>query len=138
MGLQPTDMPSPGNFLSRIIFWSYERGTLPYDLAVAAIVVFVLLTPRTWFHDRPQSDLPSQQALIAHVATDEASGTQTYLVDPRLLASPIPHTELEHQLHDAVRKNVPELRGRPFQIVGYEPELDQDGNVAHYRVTVKQ
>ena len=37
----------------RTIFWSFERGTWPYDLAVAVIVIFVLLSPRSWFHDQP-------------------------------------------------------------------------------------
>jgi len=130
-------MPASRNFFSRIIFWSYERGTLPYDIAVAAILVFVLLTPRSWFHDRPQTDLPSHEARIVLLSADEAAGTQTFRVDPRLLASPIPHTELEHLLHDAVRKNVPDLKGRPFQIVSIQPELDQDGNVTYYKVQIK-
>ena len=39
--------------LVRIVFWSFERGTLPYDVAVAVIVVFVLFSPRSWFNDRP-------------------------------------------------------------------------------------
>ena len=39
--------------LTSTIFWSFERGTWPYDVAVALIVVFVLLSPRSWFHDRP-------------------------------------------------------------------------------------
>ena len=39
----------------RTIFWSYDRGSWPYDVLVVAIVIFVLATPRSWFHDRPQS-----------------------------------------------------------------------------------
>ena len=39
-------MPRLGQILNRIFFWSYERGTWQYDVAVALILVFVLLTPR--------------------------------------------------------------------------------------------
>ena len=39
--------------LVRTIFWSFERGTWPYDVAVGVIVVFVLLSPRSWFNDQP-------------------------------------------------------------------------------------
>ncbi len=130
-------MPSPGSMLSRIVFWTYERGTLPYDIAVAAIVIFVLLTPRGWFHDRPQMEPTKQEARIVLITDDESAGTQTFNVDPRLLASPLPKTELEHQLHDAIRKNVPDLRGRPFQILKTEPVLDKDGKVLYFVVTIK-
>jgi hypothetical protein len=130
-------MPSPGNILSRIIFWSYERGTVPYDIAVAAIVIFVLLTPRTWFHDRPQMEPTKQEARIVLIADDEKAGTQTFHVDPRLLASPMPKTELEHQLHDAIRKNVPDLQGRQFQIVRTQAVLGKDGTVVYFEVSIK-
>jgi hypothetical protein len=125
------------NVFSRIIFWTYERGTVPYDIAVAAIVLFVLLTPRSWYHDRPQMEPTKQEAGIVQTADDEKAGTQTFNVDPRLLASPLPKTELEHQLHDAIRKNVQDLQGRPFQIVKSEPVLDKDGNVVYFVVTIK-
>jgi hypothetical protein len=130
-------MPSPGSILSRIIFWSYERGTLPYDIAVAAIVVFVLLTPRGWFHDRPQMEPTKQEARAVLVADDEKAGTQTFQVDPRLLASPLPKTELEHLLHDAIRKNVPDLKGRQFTIVKTQAVLANDGTVVYFVVSIK-
>lgn len=137
MALPPTKMSAIGRIFSRIFFWAYERGTAPYDIAVAAILVFVLLTPRGWFHDRPQTGPPPQDARIELISDDEAAGTQTYHVDARLLASPIPETELEHLLHDAVRKNVPDLKGRTFQIVHFTQILGQNGTVIYYEVSVK-
>ncbi|HUK30485.1 MAG TPA: hypothetical protein VLV89_05175 [Candidatus Acidoferrum sp.] len=130
-------MASSRNVFARIIFWTYERGTVPYDIAVAAIVLFVLLTPRSWFRDRPQMEPTKQEAGIVQVLDDEKAGTQTFNVDPRLLALPMPKTELEHQLHDAIRKNVHDLQGRPFQIVKTEVVLDKDGQVVRFIVTIK-
>ena len=37
--------------LARGLFWRDERGTLPYDLWVAAILAFVWLTPPAWLGD---------------------------------------------------------------------------------------
>jgi phosphatidylglycerophosphate synthase len=37
--------------LSRALFWTDERTTLPYDLMVIAILAFVWLTPPDWIHD---------------------------------------------------------------------------------------
>jgi hypothetical protein len=123
--------------LSRIFFWTYERGTAPYDVAVAAILVFVLLTPRSWFHDRPLVGAPPQEATIVRFSTDAAAGTQTYHVDPRLLASPIPTTQLERLLHDAMRNHVADLKGHTFHIVRIEPVLGKDGTVIYYEVSIK-
>jgi hypothetical protein len=123
--------------LSRIFFWTYERGTAPYDIAVAAIVLFVLLTPREWFHDRPVIGPSPQEATIVLFSSDAAAGTQTYHVDPRLLSLPIPPTQLEHLLHDAVRKHVADLKSHTFHIVRIEPVLGKDGTVIYYEVSIK-
>jgi len=48
-------IPSGSNVISsifwRAVFWRDERGTLPYDLWVIAILAFVWLTPPDWLHD---------------------------------------------------------------------------------------
>jgi hypothetical protein len=123
--------------LLRIIFWSYERGTWPYDIAVAAIVLFVLLSPRSWFQDQPQIGPSPSAALVELLDEDLSSATRTYRVDARLLASPLRTPELQHDLHDAVRKNVRDLQGRTFQIVRIEPVRGADGTVVYYDVSVK-
>lgn len=123
--------------LGRTLFWSYERGTWPYDIAVAAIVLFVLLAPRSWFHDQPQVGPASGPALVALLDEDSASGKKTYRVDARLLASPVRTPELEHDIHEAVRRNVSELRRRSFRIERIEPIRGEDGTVVYYDVSVK-
>ncbi len=125
-----------GRILLRTIFWSYERGTWPYDIAVVLIVLFVLLSPRGWFHDQPQTSPPPEEARVVLLETDPASPTKAYRVDARLLASPIHTPQLEHDIHDAMRKNVAELP-RTFQITRIEPVRREDGTVAYYIVSIK-
>ncbi len=125
-----------GRTLLSFIFWSYERGSLQYDIAVILIVVFVLATPRGWFHDRPQ-EASAKPAGVVLISSDPATGVQTYQVDMRSLASPIPEPEFEHLVHDAVRKNVPSLQGHPFHIVGMEPVFNEAGDVVSYEVSIK-
>jgi hypothetical protein len=121
--------------LGRIAFWSYERGTWPYDVAVAAIVIFVLLSPRAWFHDQPTVGPPAAPTLI--VLESGGPGTaQTFRVDARLLASPIRTPELEHDLHDAMRKNTESLRHSNFRIVRIDPIRGEGDTVAYYEVTI--
>ncbi len=121
----------------RTVFWSYERGTWQYDLAVAAIVIFVLLSPRSWFHDQPPVGPPAAAAQVALLGEDAAKATRTFRVDARLLASPIRTPELEHEIQVAMRKNVPDLQGRTFQILRIESIRAADGTVAFYDVSIK-
>jgi hypothetical protein len=137
MAFPPRDaMRTIWRILSRIAFWSYERGTWPYDVAVAAIVIFVLFSPRSWFHDQPAVGPPSAQTLVVLESSDGAGPTQTYTVDARLLASPIRTPELEHDLHDAMRKNTESLRHGNFRIVRIEPIRGEGDTVVSYEVTI--
>jgi hypothetical protein len=123
----------------RTIFWSFERGSWPYDVAVALIVVFVLLSPRSWFHDRPPLGPPPSPDMVQLRASDPGSRVETYRVDARLLSSSFsaPESALEHELHDAVRKNVEPLHKSSFQIQRIEPVRGDDGTVAYYDVSIK-
>jgi len=53
--LNERPMPTGSNPVSavlwRALFWRDERGTLPYDLWVVAILAFVWLTPPGWLND---------------------------------------------------------------------------------------
>jgi hypothetical protein len=132
-------MRTLGRFLSRIVFWSYERGTWPYDIAVVAIVIFVLLSPRSWFHDQPLVTPAADISMVELRDADVNDGTRTYRVSSKLLLSSakISEPELEHRLHDAVRKNVETLQKSRFEIVRIEPVRGDDGSIAYYDVSIK-
>ena len=126
--------------LVRIVFWSFERGTWPYDVAVALIVVFVLLSPRSWFNDRPPLDPPSAAAMVELRGADPADGAEIYRVDARLLSPSDRSTgsQLEEQLVEAVRKNSKRLRNSiGFEVVRIAPVRGRDGAVAYYDVCIK-
>ncbi len=126
--------------ITRTIFWSYERGSWPYDVLVGVILVFVLLTPRSWFHDRPQESAASS-ASVQLVAEDSGASTRTFRVDAAVLsrekrtAKPTP--ELERETHAILSRTVDDLRDSTFQVVRIDPGLASDGSVSYYDVTVK-
>ena len=80
-------MASLGQIFSRIFFWAYERGTWQYDAAVILILIFVLATPRSWFHDQPQMGLPANTPGQV-VLVSEQGDSKIYRVDARILAPP--------------------------------------------------
>ncbi len=42
-------MGKNGGFTRKILMWSYERGTLQYDLMCALILAFIFFVPRSCF-----------------------------------------------------------------------------------------
>ncbi|MGA2096976.1 MAG: hypothetical protein ABSH39_11800 [Candidatus Acidiferrum sp.] len=128
-------MASLGQILSKTFFWAYERGTWQYDLAVGLILVFVLLTPRAWFHDQPQMGLPANTPGQVVLLKSEG-GTDTYRVDTRILAPPAQTPALENELHNALQKSLPDLHNKRFTIANIEPVRDADGTVIAYQVEI--
>ncbi|HXJ07279.1 MAG TPA: hypothetical protein VNH65_19425 [Candidatus Acidoferrum sp.] len=128
-------MASLGQILSKTFFWAYERGTWQYDAAVILILIFVLATPRGWFHDEPQMGLPANAPGQVVLLTDEG-GNKTYRVDARILAPPEQTPALENELHNALKKSLPELRNTGFTIAKIEAVRDEQGTVIAYIVDI--
>jgi hypothetical protein len=126
-------MSKLGQILSRTFFWSYERGTWQYDVAVILILVFVLLTPRSWFRDQPASGGPAAPGQVMLVSQD--GNRLTYRVDARILAPPT-RLALQNDLHTALQDSLPELRNGRFSIAKIEPLKDEHGMVVAYQVEV--
>ena len=124
--------------IQRVIFWSYERGTWQYDLAVAGIVLFILFSPLLiHYNDQPSVGPPQPASGLVVLQTMAPGQIATYRVDARLLATPIRTPELEHDLHQAVQKNVQDLNHGRFEILRIEPIRGEGGTVAYYDVSVK-
>lgn len=125
--------------LVRTVFWSYERGSWAYDVMVAAIVLFVIFTPRSWFHDQPRSvEVGGSGVHLLSENRDEM--TRIYRVDANVLA-PKKRTlkatpELQRETHDILGRDVEELKNRTFRIVQIDPAQAGDGTVLYYTVTV--
>ncbi len=121
------------------IFWSYERGSWPYDGLVVAILIFVLAAPRSWFHDRPLQGVGASSSVLL-ISEDEASRTRTYRLDAAALLppkrTPHPTPELERETHDILGRAVDDLKDRSFTVFRIVPVLDDQGAVQDYEVTI--
>jgi len=128
-------MASLGQILNRIFFWSYERGTWQYDVAVILIVLFVLATPTRWFHDQPQVGMPVNSAQVELLS--KSGETEIYKVDARVLAPPERTPALQNDLHNALQKSNPALNDGRFSIGKIEPIRDESGTVIAYQVEIR-
>ena len=128
-------MASIGQIFTRTFFWTYERGTWQYDVAVVLILIFVLLTPRAWFHEQPQLGINAIPGEVKQLSS--SADSDLYRVDARLLAPPVQTPALENGLHNALTKTLPELRNRRFSISRIEAVRDAGGTVIAYDVEVR-
>ena len=127
-------MASFGTILSRTFFWSYERGTWQYDVAVILILIFSLATPRAWFKDQPQVGMPANSDQVKLLS--KSGETEIYQVDSRTLAPPERTPALQNDLHNVLQKARPDLRDGKFAIGKIEPQRDENGNVVAYQVEI--
>ena len=109
------------------LFWAYERGSWQYDLMCLVILLFIFLTPRDIFHDRPQ-EVPPAFDVVMH-ARLPASGVTVYRVRARLLAHN-PRSSAEELLHKKLHKKV--------EITHIEPVTNEEGAVLWYDVAVRE
>jgi hypothetical protein len=61
-------MARPGESLRNLLVWTYERGTLQYDIICGLILAFVFLVPKGCFVHKSQNDLNSQVTQTSHFA----------------------------------------------------------------------
>ncbi len=121
------------------VFWAYDRGSWPYDVLVVVILIFVLATPRSWFHDRPQEGVGANTS-VQFVSEDSANQTRIYRLDASALSpqkrTARPTPELERETHDILGRTVDDLKDRTFTVLRIDPAVDVNGAVLHYDVTI--
>jgi len=120
-----------------MFFWNFERGTAPYDVIVLAIVAFVFLSPRGWFHDQAETNAAPVAEAIHCEADSAAPNVLRCRVNAALLAPRQASPQLQEKAHDVLLRNAQPLKGRSFQIVRMEPVLGEDGGVLYYEVSVQ-
>lgn len=104
------------------VFWTHERGGFRYDIMVVLILAFIFLTPRSFFHDRPQP--PAREQIVA-------AGEGSFRLDAALLAHE------KRTLEDGARRLLRAYTGKPVRIRKLEPVLDQDRRLVAYRVWIE-
>jgi hypothetical protein len=70
-------MARPGGIARDIFFWSYSRGTIPYDVLCGLILAFVFFVPRACFAPKranvnPAGERPAQNSQLLTPQTQPA------------------------------------------------------------------
>lgn len=104
-------MGAPANTAKKIVFWNYSRTSWQWDVLCALILVFIFLTPKSWFENsefRRQKTVLISAQVIGFQADRRAIETEAR----RVAARP-----------DSKVTAVREQRDERGNLIGYEVDI---------------
>jgi hypothetical protein len=106
--------------LKKIFFWNYPRNTWQWDLLCLVILIFIFLTPKSWF-------LSGERALnIGH----QSPVAQTLVLEPEVVVNEADRRQIEQRVKD--------LTGRPdVEVVAVRKMVDADGRIRSFEVDIR-
>ena len=112
------------------ILWSYERGTIQYDVMVTLILLFVFLSP-VWvnFNDKPIERNPHPTGVV--VVPDPGGGF-IYQIQSTAVSG-----KDEAAIREQLLRIIEPIAGE-VTISKWEPVPDRSGHVVSYRVWVRR
>lgn len=113
------------------ILWSYERGTIQYDVMVTLILLFVFLTPY-WinYNDKPIERNPHPTGVV--VIPDAGGAGFIYQIDGGAVSA-----KEDGAIRDQLLRVIEPIAGE-VSILKYEAVRDRFGRVTTYRVWVQR
>jgi len=107
------------------IWWTYPRGSVPYDVMVTVILAFIFLAP-LWinFRDKPQERPPRQTEVLVQQVGDGF----LYTVDASAVKS-----DSDADIQESLARIIEPVAGE-ITIDRYEPVRDGKHNVVAYKV----
>jgi hypothetical protein len=129
-GVPPLPMNSIWRTIRGYILWSYERGSLHYDVMVTLILLFVFLSPY-WinFKDKPIERVPHQ---IEVLIQPDGKGGFVYQIDASVLTA-----KNDEALREQMLDIIEPITGAAA-ISNYQAVKDGKGKIQCYRVWVEK
>lgn len=111
------------------ILWTYDRGTIHYDVMVTLILLFIFGSPfLIKYGDKPVDP----NARLTGVVVEPMDGGYVFQIPAEAMQGKEPGA-----LGDELVRVIEPIAGE-VTLLGYEPVLDGRGNVHAYRVRVKK
>ena len=112
------------------LWWTYDRGSLHYDVMVSVILLFIFLSPRYInFNDKPIDRVPHPSEVIVN---PDGQGGFLFQVSATAVGSKT-GAELDRALLRVIEPISGEVR-----MVSREPVWDGKGRVMAYKVRVSR
>ena len=119
--------------LGSYIFWSYERGSVQYDVMVTAILLFIFVGPRFIdFKDKPVTTVPIRASEVL-VKSSGANRELTY----ELRVEDLGNASTDDERRAAIKRAIEPISG-DVKVESYRAVVDTKGKVVAYDATVKR
>jgi hypothetical protein len=113
------------------IFWSYERGTIQYDIMVTLILLFVFLSPRLInFKDKPVEHNPHRTGVAV---MPDGQGGLIYQIEAAAVGQAVGNDD--SVIRGELLQIIEPISGE-VSITKVEPVRDGSGRVLSYKVWV--
>ncbi len=116
-----------------ILFWSYDRGTLPYDIMCLTILMFIFLIPANFFYDNPGLDQKLNDSKEGIHWIHDAEENSLLSINSELLSVNQDNNSLKKSIQDHVEK----VLKKSIVISNVEPVTDENGKTITYLVWIK-
>jgi hypothetical protein len=114
------------------IFWSYERGTIQYDVMVTLILLFVFLSPKLInFKDKPVERNPHRTGVAV---LPDGQGGLIYQIEAAAVVGNVAGKD-DSAIRGELQQIIEPISGE-VSITKIEPVRDGSGRILSYKVWV--
>ncbi len=118
------------NLVKSYLFWTYERGSLHYDVMVTAILLFMFLSPRLIdYKDRPVETVALHSSEVLVREAGMSGGSSRFLYQIR--ADDMGNAATDAERRAAILRVVEPISGE-VSLERYEPVKDSSGHIIAY------
>ncbi len=115
-----------GEILKSYFYWTYARGSFPYDVMVTLILLFIFVTPHLWDYGAK----PSSNASLKHPIQVVGDGGHGMIVTVPAVDVMVYSGASEKQVKEALRVAIEPVTGDAVYVERWETVTDAHGNVS--------
>jgi hypothetical protein len=108
------------NVLRKLFFWNYARNTWQWDVLCVVILIFIFLTPKSWFENS------ERRGYLAH----QNPTASTVLISPELIENAQDKGQIEQVVRTFMGRN-------DVQVLNIRKVADKDGRTRGYEVDIR-
>jgi hypothetical protein len=106
--------------LRKMFFWNYARNTWQWDVLCVVILIFIFLTPKSWFENG------ERQRLNAH----QNPAVSIVYISPELIGNADDTAQVTRVIRGFTGRN-------DVQVLKVRPVLGEDGKTRGYEVDIR-
>jgi len=114
------EIPDLLSVLRKFFFWNYARNTWQWDVLCVVILIFIFLTPKSWFENSERRGAFEHQSPTA----------STVLISPELIENAQDKGQVEQVVRTFTGRN-------EVQVLNIRKVVDKDGKARGYEVDIR-